>query len=252
MQHLLSPKLKQKGLAEFDFIQPLLHRMAAHERAAGALPFVTLSYAQSLDGSIAIRRYHACALSSGDSLRLTHFLRARHAALLVGINTIIADDPQLTVRLCHGESPLPVILDSSLRFPLDAALLKAAAQPPIIVTSTTADEAKIQALLQRGAQVLRVPQNAHGRLELDAALRLLKRQGLRSVMVEGGGTVINQFLREQRVDYCVITVVPKLIGGFKAVGELCLTPEREPLAIADCRYHALGTDMIVHGSLGAG
>lgn len=251
MQQLLSPTPKQKGLDEFAFIEPLLDRLAANERTASDKPFVTLSYAQSLDGSIAIKPFSSCALSSELSLKLTHFLRSRHDALLVGINTIIADNPQLTVRRCNGDNPQAVILDTALRFPPDAALLKAASKPPIIVTSEAASEQQIQTLSQRGAKVLRAPQNARGTIELGATLRLLQQQGLRSIMVEGGGTVINQFLQENLVDYCVITVTPKIIGGFKAVGELCLAPDREPLVIANCQYQVLGADMIVHGALGA-
>lgn len=249
MSYLPMPKPKPQGQADFAFIDPLLLRMAAHERSTAARPFVTLSYAQSLDGSIAVKPYCACALSSEPALRLTHFLRARHAALLVGINTVLADDPQLTVRLCDGENPQAVILDSTLRFPPQAALLQAASKPPIIVTATTAADAKVLALTRCGAMVLRVAQHADGRLDLAAVLNLLGRQGLRSVMVEGGGTVIRHFLQQRRVDYCVVTVAPKFIGGFKAVDALCLTATREPLIIDDCRYQVLGSDLIVYGAL---
>ena len=93
-------------------------------------PFVTLSYAQSLDGSIAARRGATTPISGPDALRLTHQLRAHHDAILVGIGTVLADDPQLTVRLVAGPNPQPVIVDSRLRLPLTARLLSDGAPPP--------------------------------------------------------------------------------------------------------------------------
>lgn len=249
MRQMLSLEVKQGGLAEFAFIESLLNRLEANERVAIGRSFVTLSYAQSLDGSLSIEPSGSCALSSARSLKLTHFLRSRHDALLVGINTIIVDDPQLNVRHCHGENPQAVVLDTSLRFPPGARLLKAPSKPPIIVTTEAAPADKIRVLTNRGARILVTHKNACGMVDLAATLRLLQSQGLRSIMVEGGGVVINHFLQERLVDYCVITVTPKIIGGFKAVRELRQSHDQEPLAIADCQYHVLGTDMIVYGSL---
>ena len=88
-------------------------------------PFVTLAYAQSLDGSITTARGERYGLSGPDALRLTHALRARHDAILIGIGTVLADDPELGVRLANGPSPQPVIVDSRLRTPSDAKVLRA-------------------------------------------------------------------------------------------------------------------------------
>src|SRR5690606_10285843 len=85
-------------------------------------PFVTLSYAQSLDGSIAIRSGEPLVLSGPESLCFTHHLRSIHDGILVGIGTVLSDDPQLTVRHCEGESPQPIVLDSQLRIPSTARL----------------------------------------------------------------------------------------------------------------------------------
>ena len=83
-----------------------------------------------------------------------------------------------------------------------------------------------------------------------AALRCLADSGVKHLMVEGGATVINSFLQSHLVDYCVITVVPKLIGGIKAMDNLCASDDLPPLSIVDCRYHPLGVDLIIHGSIG--
>lgn len=234
---------------EFGFIEPLLKRLQESSRARNGRPFVTLSYAQSLDGSIAVDPSHTCCLSSWRSLQLTHFLRSRHDALLVGINTILADDPQLTVRHWPGPSPRPVVLDKFLRMPCDSRLLRQPLRKPIIITSDAAPVQHRQRLMESGAQVLVAPLDAEGMVDLASTLPLLQEEGLRSIMVEGGGCVINHFLRERLVDYCVITIAPKLIGGFKAVSELCQPADQPPLAILDCQYQVLDGDLIAFGPL---
>src|SRR4051812_45099820 len=98
---------------EMGFLQPLFDLLAARQADGRALPgnafpFVTLSYAQSVDGSIAVRPSQRFALSSRKSIEMTHLLRSRHDALLVGINTVLVDDPRLTVRFCSGDNPQPV------------------------------------------------------------------------------------------------------------------------------------------------
>src|SRR4051794_24685033 len=95
----------------------------AHPAPAIDRPIVTLAYAQSLDGSIATAARRPLALSSQPALKLTHQLRAEHDAILVGIGTVLADDPLLTVRLVNGPNPVPVVLDSRLRLPSTARLL---------------------------------------------------------------------------------------------------------------------------------
>ena len=104
-------------------------------------PLVTLSYAQSLDGSIARERGKPLALSGPESMRLTHQLRAAHDAILVGIGTVLADDPQLTVRLVEGKSPIPVILDSRLAISPTARLFQNPKKPILVCfDSETASE----------------------------------------------------------------------------------------------------------------
>ncbi len=97
-------------------------------------PYVTLSYAQSLDGSITARRGEPLAISGPESLEMTHRLRAEHDAILVGIGTLLADDPRLSVRLVAGADPQPIIVDSRLRFPLNARILLDGRSPWIATT----------------------------------------------------------------------------------------------------------------------
>jgi len=239
-----------QAAGEMAFLQPLFDRLEARDSASGGLPFVTLSYAQSVDGSISARPPRPFALSSEKSFGMTHLLRSRHDALLVGINTVLMDDPRLTVRLCAGDNPQPVVLDSRLRFPDDAKLLAHPDKHPLLFTTVTAPAGEIARLQAKGASVHVLPKDRMGWVDLIAALQCLADRGMKSLMVEGGATVINCFLQSRLVDYCVITVVPRFIGGLKAVDHLSPSDSLPPLSILDCRSQPLGGDLIIHGGIG--
>ncbi|MEN8259383.1 MAG: dihydrofolate reductase family protein, partial [Pseudomonadota bacterium] len=250
MNHLLG--LGDKGLVseEMSFLQPLVDQLLVHREVAGRRPFVTLSYAQSIDGSISVRASRPFSLSCRKSLEMTHLLRSLHDALLVGINTVLVDDPQLTVRHVEGDNPTPVVLDSRLRCPEQAKLLGHPTVKPVILTTDDAADEKKQRLTERGARIFTVPKNDDGRIDLSAALELLSNLNLKTVMVEGGATVINEFLNRQFVDYCIVTVVPRIIGGVKAVDSLCTHHRTPPLSIINCQYQTLDSDLIIYGSMG--
>ncbi len=250
MRHLPDAYGDGPAAAEMAFLQPLFDRLAARDHDVGGLPFVTLSYAQSVDGSIATHPSRPFALSSEKSFEMTHLLRSRHDALLVGINTVLVDDPRLTVRHCAGDNPQPVVLDSRLRFPGDARLLAHPDKHALLFTTSAARADEVARMKARGVSVQVLPKDALGRVDLIAAVQCLADLGVKRLMVEGGASVINSFLHSRLVDYCVITVVPKLIGGVKAVDKLCPSDDLPPLSIAGCRYQPLGGDLIIHGSIG--
>jgi GTP cyclohydrolase II len=240
-----------RAWSEMAFLQPLVDRLATHRRSTTERAFVTLSYSQSLDGSIAVSRSTPCSLSCRKSLEMTHMLRSFHDALLVGIDTVLTDDPQLTVRYCEGDDPQPVVLDSGLRFPEGARLLRQRAHKPIIITTPRAPGDHVRRLEDKGARIFTVREEG-GRVDLRAALAVLRGLGIRSVMVEGGATVINSILASDVVDYCVLTITPRIIGGVKAVENLCQPHDAAPLSIDDCRYHTLDRDLIAYGRLSRG
>jgi 3,4-dihydroxy 2-butanone 4-phosphate synthase/GTP cyclohydrolase II len=179
---------------------------------------ITLTYAQSLDGSITTRRGFPQALSGQASLVLTHHLRAAHDALLVGIGTVLADNPRLTVRLVDGKDPQPVVLDAHLRFPLHANLLHHPL-PPWIATSEEADRQKAAALEEAGARLLRLPCQSAGEIDLDLLLERLASLEINSLMIEGGARVITAFLQRRLVDQVVLTLAAVFVGGLHAVEE---------------------------------
>ncbi len=221
-------------------------RRRAHTYAEErGLPFVTLSYAQSLDGSIAAAPGEPLTLSGPLSMTLTHALRAAHDAILVGVGTVIADDPRLTVRLVAGPDPQPVVLDSRLRIPPQARLL----HHPKGVWLAATGEAGAWPTLPEGARLLQVGAGPDGRVDLHALLRELGRRGVRSVMVEGGVQVLTSFLAAQLGQSAVITIAPRLVGGVNALkpsapAALPSLPRLSPVA-----YTPAGEDLVVWGDL---
>ncbi len=180
-------------------------------------PFVTLSYAQSLDGCLTAQQGTAAPISAPASLTMTHALRAAHGAILVGIETVLADDPALTVRLVAGDNPQPVIVDSQLRTPLDARLLQGSGSAWIATTAQGAQSSRRQRLEEAGARILTLPTGKKGRVDLAALLTCLGAEGIGALMVEGGARILTSFLEEGLADYAVITIAPVFLGGYQMI-----------------------------------
>ena len=227
----------------------VLEDLRKSERASdrNGRPFVTLAWAQSLDGSIALDRGKPFRLSGNESLALTHALRAAHDVIVVGIGTLLADDPSLTVRLWQGPSPSPVVLDSCLRTPVCARVLAAGGGRPVRIacTENAREELRVQ-LEEKGAEIMRLPAWTNGWVDLGRLLSALAAGGIRRVMVEGGGKVLTSFLRASLVDYAVVTVAPRLLGGMSALGEL--EPTKLP-RLDGSALHRLADDWILAGPL---
>ncbi len=240
------PSLQGKDMT--TKIEALLRKAHRHRRRAGK-PFVTISYAQSLDGSITTRRGVSLRLSSRPSIRLWHRLRVYHDAILVGIGTVLADDPQLNVRLVKGSDPQPVILDTNLRFPLKALALNSGKQPWIVTTrkSSISKQKKLEA---HGARVIRLKATRKGWIDLQSLLKFLIRNDINSVMVEGGARVITSFLKEKLGDYFVITITPFFVGGLHAVEELLTSTKSirmDRIEILEVKW--FGRDLVLWGAL---
>jgi diaminohydroxyphosphoribosylaminopyrimidine deaminase / 5-amino-6-(5-phosphoribosylamino)uracil reductase len=213
-------------------------------------PTVTVHYAQSLDGRIATKTRQSQWLSGQESLVFAHQLRADHDAVLVGIGTVLADDPGLTVRLAEGRSPLRVVVDSHQRIPMASRLLTDRASRTIVATTESASPASVEAIEALGAEVLIVPGGADGRVDLAALLAELGKSGVRSVLVEGGRDIITSFLRLSLVDRLVVCIAPKIVGaGTDAVGDLGIDNLSRALTFGESRFTPLGRDMIFDGVL---
>ena len=205
-------------------------------------PAITVSYAQSLDGSIAALPGEPLRLSGARALGLTHRLRARHDAILVGIGTVLADDPRLNVRLAAGRSPTPVVLDSRLRLPGTARLLRGDGRRPALVATTRgASAAAVRRLRAQGAEVIRFAAE-EGRVPLRRLLRALARRGVRRLLVEGGGRVLTSLFAARLADAVVVTVAPRLVGG-----EPVLTRVPAPVTLRDLAWSRYGDDLVFAG-----
>lgn len=212
--------------------------------AVTGLPFVTLTYAQTLNGVIGADGARPLAISGPESMRVTHMLRAQHDAILVGIGTVLADDPQLTTRLVEGPHPQPVILDTHKRMPRSARLWQHP-KPPWIVTGSPDEDLSGRRNGANAANLLPVTTTADGRLELEAVLRALGARGVRSVMVEGGAKVIGSFLQSGLANYLILTIAPRLEEGLGApMAEGRAYPE-----VANPTWLQQGADLMLWGSL---
>jgi riboflavin-specific deaminase-like protein len=217
--------------------------------AAPDLPWVTIKYAQTLDGRIATRSGESQWISSSESLVYAHALRAAHDAILVGVGTVLRDNPQLTVRLVEGRDPVRVVADSALRTPLDAALLAPPASA--LFAATAAADPQRRALLEaRGARVLVLPPEENGRVDLMALLGELTARGVRSVLVEGGAAMITSLLRRRLAHRLVVCVAPKVLGaGVEAVGDLGIARLDEALTFQSGRFRPCGADVLFEGDI---
>src|SRR5829696_4881155 len=212
-------------------------------------PVVSLSYAQTLDGRLATSTGSSQWISAPESLRFSHELRAKHDAIMVGSGTACKDDPRLTVRLVAGRHPLRVIVDSTLRTPLTAAVLTERAAPGTVFAVTDrAPAAKRDKVRALGATVICLPSDAQRRVDLIALLAALDDRGIGSVLVEGGAGMITALLRARLVDRLVVCVAPKILGaGIEAVGDLGIRELARILIMADTSVTPCGVDQILDG-----
>jgi GTP cyclohydrolase II len=227
-------------IGEATNVAPLLGRAAA----PAWRPYVVLKYAQTLDGRIATRRGDAKWISSEAERRISHGLRAACDAVLVGVGTAIVDDPQLTVRMVPGSSPLRVVLDSTLRLPSTARVLDSRART-IVITTESSSEMGRTALRARAVGVHVVDASPRG-VDLVSALQTLRALGVGSLLVEGGARVITSFLAEKLVDRLVVGIAPTIMGtGIDAVGDLGVASVAESVRLTNRTIHQAGGDLLV-------
>lgn len=216
------------------------------------VPFVTVKFAQSLDGRIATATGESKWISGSGARRFVHKLRREHDAILVGIGTVLMDDPQLTVRLVDGRNPLRIILDSKLRIPITARVLCGGeASGTLIVTSKSADRARAEKIKSLGAEVLRLPRSKDkSGIDLARLLEELGRREIASVLVEGGKGIITSLLKARVVDRVVAVIAPKLVGqGIEAVGDLGITRLKDAIVFSSFSTRRLGADIVFDGRI---
>jgi 3,4-dihydroxy 2-butanone 4-phosphate synthase/GTP cyclohydrolase II len=217
-------------------------------RPSEAKPYVVVKYAQTLDGRIATSSGDSRWISCEEERRVSHALRASCDAVLVGVGTVVTDDPQLTVRMVPGASPIRVVLDSTLRIPHRSRVLAADAATTIVTTDSSPVERQDE-LCSRGVAVLVVPTGPSG-VDAAAALEALRRAGIRSLLVEGGARVITSFLSQRLADRLIVGIAPRVLGsGTDAVSDLGVTEVSKSLRIERRAVHLAGDDVLIAGDI---
>ncbi len=211
-------------------------------------PYVVLKFAQTLDGRIATATGDSKWISGEAERRVSHALRAACDGVLVGIGTVLQDDPQLTVRMVAGTSPMRLVLDSTLRIPSTAKVLGPEAATTIITSERAAHERRT-GLAGPGVRVEVVPPGPGG-VDLAVALRRLREAGITTVLVEGGGKVITSMLAQRVVDRLVVGIAPLIIGaGTDAVGRLGVDRVVDGIRLVNRSVYDAGEDVLVAGDI---
>ncbi len=217
-------------------------------------PFVTLKLAMSLDGKIATNSGASRWITGRPARHVVQHMRRRHAAVLVGVNTVLADDPRLDLREVEGPQPLRVVLDTDARTPTAARLLL----PPgkaVVAVGQAAPADRVSALAEAGAQVWKLPCGG-GQVELAPLLKALAEQDVDSVLVEGGGEVAWSFLAQGFVQKVVFFYAPLIVGGRDAVScveGIGIEELSRAFRVGDLLVERVGEDIMVTGYVqGAG
>jgi len=212
-------------------------------------PFVTLKVAQTLDGKIATSSGESKWITGEGARREAHGLRNIHDAILVGINTVLNDDPSLTTRIPGGRDPVRVIADSGLRIPLKSKVLAQRSTVRTIVATVVKTAKKIEALERIGAEVI-VTKSSKGRVDLRDLMKKLGQRDIMTVLIEGGSEVNASALRAGIVDKVVIFLAPLLMAGADSI---CSIGGASPLRLSqakglrDVSVRFVGNDLMVTG-----
>lgn len=209
-------------------------------------PYVTYKCAMTLDGKIASVTGESRWISCEASRRIVHRMRADSDAVMVGVDTIIADDPQLTVRHIRGRNPLRIIVDSHLRTPESVAVLRAQMARGTVIATIETDPA-VHARYQKSGATLLVCSPENNRVQLHDLWNRLGKLGIHSLLLEGGSHLAGEALRHGLIDECVFFYAPKVIGkdGFSPFAITGTTDMARSITFCDLSMRRVGTDIMV-------
>lgn len=216
-------------------------------------PFLLFKTAMTLDGKIATRTGQSQWITGASARGLVHSLRDAYDAIMVGIGTVLADDPALTTRIPGKvtQDPVRVIVDSQARTPLAAKVFNhESAASTIIFVSDQAPPDRVAALRAKGAQVITVPSGEDQRLQMKAVVERLGLEGITSVLLEGGGQLAGSCFRAQLVDKVCWFVAPKIVGGYQApspIEDLGIDHMEKAITLNRITLQQIGTDLMLEG-----
>ena len=213
------------------------------------IPYVTLKAAQTLDGKIADKSGDSKWISSLDSRKYVHKLRANYDAVLVGYGTVLKDDPKLTVRLAEGRNPQRIVLDSNLDLNNKFKLLLNNKDGKLIILTSKRNidkKGKIKKILSHKAKIIFVKEDASGKLNLKSALKELAKINISSILVEGGREVYTSFIKKGLYDDIMLFVTPKLIGcGVSLLGSINKQNIKNALKLRVRNTEKIGDDFLI-------
>jgi diaminohydroxyphosphoribosylaminopyrimidine deaminase/5-amino-6-(5-phosphoribosylamino)uracil reductase len=246
--------LKQAGLdVKVGILEKECHRLneAFSKYIVQHEPFVILKMAATLDGKLATRNGESQWITGETSRRFVHRLRDQVDGVVVGIGTVLKDDPMLTARIRRGRDPYRIVLDSRLRIPENAKVVDLSPSKTIVATTEMASQDKIERLRKKGVRVL-ISDSKAGRVDLRSSLLKLAELGLMSLLVEGGGQINGSFLDQGLIDKIFLFLSPKLIGDPVAPGIFSgsgVASLKEAISIKDLKVRKIGEDILLEGYL---
>lgn len=257
----VNPKVAGKGFkiledagihVEYGFLQDELRKQnevffkwIEHKK-----PFIVLKAAMTLDGKIATATGQSKWITNETSRAYGYKLRDIYDGIMVGINTVIEDNPMLTARVDGGKNPIRIVVDSSLRIDINANVVQDKSAKTIIATTDKANKDKILKLQAQDVDVIVVDKDENDKVDIEKLLDILGQQNICSILVEGGATLSGSFVAKKLVDKVYFFIAPKIIGGKEAktpVAGTGILNLQEALALKDIQIEKLEEDVLIIG-----
>lgn len=257
----VNPKVAGKGFkiledagihVEYGFLQDELRKQnevffkwIEHKK-----PFVVLKAAMTLDGKIATATGQSKWITNETSRAYGYKLRDIYDGIMVGINTVIEDNPMLTSRVDGGKNPIRIVVDSSLKIDINANVVQDKSAKTIVATTDKADKDKILKLQAQDVDVIVVDKDKNDKVDIEKLLDILGQQNICSILVEGGATLSGSFVAKKLVDKVYFFIAPKIIGGKEAktpVAGTGILNLQEALALKDIQIEKLEEDVLIIG-----
>ncbi len=211
-------------------------------------PFVILKVAMSLDGKIATEKGDSKYITSKEARTYVHRLRSEVDAVMVGLNTVLRDNPKLTPRLVTGKDPIKIVVDSQLKIPKNSHLLSHP-QKLIIATTTKAQKKMVEKLKGKGVKII-VTSSKNGMVDVKELMRELGKMEIMSIMLEGGSHLNSSAIKEGTVDKVIVFTAPKIIGrGIEPIADLGIEKVKKAIQLKSPKAYTLGADLVVEGYL---
>lgn len=257
----VNPKVAGKGFkiledagihVEYGFLQDELRKQnevffkwIEHKK-----PFIVLKAAMTLDGKIATATGQSKWITNETSRAYGYKLRNIYDGIMVGINTVIEDNPMLTARVDGGKNPIRIVVDSSLKIDINANVVQDKSAKTIVATTDKADKDKILKLQAQDVDVIVVDKDENDKVDIEKLLDILGQQNICSILVEGGATLSGSFVAKKLVDKVYFFIAPKIVGGKEAktpVAGIGILNLQEALALKDIQIEKLEEDILIIG-----